>query len=181
MFVLALTGSVRFIGRAPGVLIGVLRGLLWSSPKAGAEGLPFGIVRALDPCSCSPFEVISHDNRVDIGLSGLAKSYVAALSALMQHLQERKAQAVEAEDYEEASGAKKLLVRLSQAKTALEVDFSSEVQATRLATLMSMTTTLCENSDAAVEMVTLIMDISQECLGKSFLRNELAQKRSRFD
>ena len=50
MFVLALTGSVRFIGRAPGVLIGVLWGLLLSSPKAGAEGLPFGIVRALDPC-----------------------------------------------------------------------------------------------------------------------------------
>ena len=73
------------------------------------------------------------------------------------------------------------LVRLSQAKTGLEVDFSSEVQATRLAALMSMTTMLCENSDAAVEMVTLIMDISQECLGKSLASDELAQKTSRFD
>ena len=60
MFVLALTGSVRFIGRAPGVLIGVLRGLLWSSPKAGAEGLPVGIVRALDPCSCGCMHVCEY-------------------------------------------------------------------------------------------------------------------------
>ena len=46
--VLAFSCFIRGADRA----LDVLRCFVWSSPKAGAEGLPFGIVRALDPCTC---------------------------------------------------------------------------------------------------------------------------------
>ena len=52
------------------------------------------------PNSSPPAEN-AHDSRMQLGLCRLAKSYADALSALTQHLQERKSQAAEAEDYEE--------------------------------------------------------------------------------
>ena len=47
-----LSCFARCVDLVKDVLRGVLIGSFWSSPKAGAEGLPFGIVRALDPCVC---------------------------------------------------------------------------------------------------------------------------------